>query len=47
MNQIKHKLFWFGLWGSRITFSVIVAGIIHDLITGKRNDDGTIFRFNR
>lgn len=39
--------FALGFGGNGITFSAIAAGIIHDLITGKKNDDAAIFRFNR
>ncbi len=39
--------FALGFGGNGITFSVIAANIIHDLITGKKNDNAAIFRFNR
>lgn len=39
--------FALGFGGNGITFSVIAAQIIHDLILGKKNPDADIFRFNR
>ena len=39
--------FALGFGGNGITFSVIAAQIIHDLIMGKKNDNASIFRFNR
>ncbi|MEN0054526.1 MAG: FAD-dependent oxidoreductase [Mucilaginibacter sp.] len=42
-----NTFFALGFGGNGITFSVIAAQIIHDLILGKRNTNATIFRFNR
>lgn len=39
--------FALGFGGNGITFSVIAAAIIHDLILGKKNENAAIFRFNR
>jgi glycine/D-amino acid oxidase-like deaminating enzyme len=39
--------FALGFGGNGITFSVIAAQIIKDLITGKKNKDAAIFEFNR
>jgi len=39
--------FALGFGGNGITFSVIAAGIIHDLILNKKNENAAIFRFNR
>ncbi|MDN5284855.1 MAG: FAD-binding oxidoreductase [Mucilaginibacter sp.] len=45
--QRPNTFFALGFGGNGITFSVIAAGIIHDLILGKKNADADIFRFNR
>lgn len=39
--------FALGFGGNGITFSVIAADIIHDLITGKKNDHARLFSFDR
>ncbi|RYZ97224.1 MAG: FAD-binding oxidoreductase, partial [Sphingobacteriaceae bacterium] len=39
--------FALGFGGNGITFSVIAAQIIRDLVTGKKNKDADIFTFNR
>jgi glycine/D-amino acid oxidase-like deaminating enzyme len=36
-----------GFGGNGITFSVIAAEIIRDLITGRKNENAVIFDFNR
>jgi len=36
-----------GFGGNGITFSVIAAEIIRDMITGKRNKDASLFSFDR
>lgn len=36
-----------GFGGNGITFSIIAAEIIRDILLGKRNDDAKIFSFNR
>jgi glycine/D-amino acid oxidase-like deaminating enzyme len=42
-----NTFFALGFGGNGITFSIIAAQIIHDLILGKKNADADIFRFNR
>lgn len=39
--------FALGFGGNGITFSVIAAEIIHDMILGKKNENAAIFDFNR
>ena len=41
-----HTYFALGFGGNGITFSVIAANIIRDLLTGKKNPDAEIFSFN-
>jgi glycine/D-amino acid oxidase-like deaminating enzyme len=45
--QRPHTYFALGLGGNGITFSVIAAQIICDILKGKKNDDAKIFSFNR
>ena len=45
--DFPHGLFALGYGGNGITFSVIAAGIIRDLVSGTPNADAEIFRFNR
>lgn len=45
--EIPNTYFALGFGGNGITFSVIAAGIIRDMILGKKNEDGAIFSFNR
>jgi glycine/D-amino acid oxidase-like deaminating enzyme len=45
--QRPHTYFALGLGGNGITFSVIAAKIIRDMLIGKKNDDGKIFSFDR
>jgi len=47
IRQRPHTFFALGYGGNGITFSVIAAEIIRDLITGKNNPDAGIFSFNR
>lgn len=42
-----HTYFALGFGGNGITFSVIAAGILHDLIQGKKNENAALFQFNR
>jgi len=42
-----HTYFALGFGGNGITFSVIAAEILRDMITGKKNDNADIFRFDR
>jgi glycine/D-amino acid oxidase-like deaminating enzyme len=42
-----NTFFALGFGGNGITFSIIAAEIIHDLVLGKKNADADIFRFNR
>lgn len=42
-----HTYFALGFGGNGITFSVIAANIIRDMIEGKKNSDASIFSFNR
>jgi glycine/D-amino acid oxidase-like deaminating enzyme len=42
-----NTFFALGFGGNGITFSVIAAQIIHDLILNKKNSNANIFRFNR
>ncbi len=46
-NKVPNSYFALGYGGNGITFSVIAAEIIKDLIIGKRNTDAEIFSFNR
>ncbi|MBI5600696.1 MAG: FAD-binding oxidoreductase [Gemmatimonadetes bacterium] len=43
----QHGLFALGYGGNGITFSVIAARIIRDLVSGTPNGDAEIFRFDR
>jgi glycine/D-amino acid oxidase-like deaminating enzyme len=43
----SNTYFALGFGGNGITFSVIAAEIIRDLLTGKKNPDATIFSFDR
>jgi glycine/D-amino acid oxidase-like deaminating enzyme len=45
--QRPHTYFALGLGGNGITFSIIAAQIICDILKGKKNDDAKIFAFNR
>ena len=45
--EIPRTLFALGFGGNGITFSVIAAQILRDMITAKKNTDVEIFRFNR
>lgn len=45
--EMPNTFFALGFGGNGITFSVIAAEIIRDLIMGKTNADAGIFRFNR
>ena len=47
IRQRPHTYFALGLGGNGITFSVIAAKIIRDIITGKKNDDAALFSFER
>lgn len=43
----KHIYFALGFGGNGIIFSQIAANIIHDLITGKKNEEAKLFSFDR
>lgn len=47
IRQMQHTYFALGFGGNGITFSVIAAEIIRDLLQGKANPDAAIFRFDR
>jgi len=46
-NKTPHTYYALGFGGNGITFSVIAAEIIRDMITGKRNKDASLFSFDR
>jgi glycine/D-amino acid oxidase-like deaminating enzyme len=46
-DRIPNSYFALGFGGNGITFSLVAAEIITDLILGKTNKDAEIFRFNR
>ncbi|MEO6721182.1 MAG: FAD-binding oxidoreductase [Ferruginibacter sp.] len=46
-KKLPNSLFALGFGGNGITFSLIAAQIINDMITGKKNKDGQIFSFER
>ena len=45
--EISNTYFALGFGGNGITFSVIAAGIIRDMILGKKNENASLFNFNR
>jgi len=46
-KKTPHTYYALGFGGNGITFSVIAAEIIADMITGKKNKDSELFSFNR
>jgi glycine/D-amino acid oxidase-like deaminating enzyme len=46
-NKTPHTYYALGFGGNGITFSVIAAEIICDMITGKKNKNALLFSFNR
>jgi glycine/D-amino acid oxidase-like deaminating enzyme len=46
-NLYPHTYFVLGFGGNGITFSVIAAKMIRDILKGKRNKDVDLFRFDR
>ena len=46
-KTLANSFFALGFGGNGITFSLIAAEIIRDMITGKQNKDADIFSFNR
>jgi glycine/D-amino acid oxidase-like deaminating enzyme len=44
---LPNSYFALGFGGNGITFSLIAAEIISDLISGNKNADATIFGFDR
>lgn len=42
-----HTFYALGFGGNGITFSAIAAKVIHDMITGKKNESAELFGFNR
>lgn len=47
IRQRPHTYFALGFGGNGITFSAIAAVIIKDMLMGKKNKDGEIFKFDR
>jgi glycine/D-amino acid oxidase-like deaminating enzyme len=47
IKQLPHTYFALGFGGNGITFSQLAADILADLLTGKKNADARIFRFDR
>jgi glycine/D-amino acid oxidase-like deaminating enzyme len=47
IRQLPHTYFALGFGGNGITFSVLAAQIIRDMLKGKKNPDGEIFSFER
>jgi len=47
IRQRPNTFFALGYGGNGITFSIVAAAIIKDLVTGKKNNDAAIFRFDR
>jgi glycine/D-amino acid oxidase-like deaminating enzyme len=47
IKQRPNTYFALGFGGNGITFSLIAAEIIRDLVMGKKNDDAGIFKFER
>lgn len=45
--EMEHAYFALGFGGNGITFSVVAANILRDLITGRPNEDAHLFRFGR
>jgi len=46
-NKTPHTYYALGFGGNGITFSVIAAEILCDMITGKKNKDALLYSFNR
>ncbi len=46
-DKTPHTYYALGFGGNGITFSVIAAQIIRDMVTGKKNKDAAMFAFNR
>lgn len=46
-NKTPHTYYALGFGGNGITFSVIAAEIIRDMITGKKNKDALLYAFER
>ncbi|WP_254089912.1 NAD(P)/FAD-dependent oxidoreductase [Dawidia soli] len=47
IRQRPHTYFALGFGGNGITFSVVAAAIVRDMLLGKRNPDSKIFTFER
>ena len=47
IRQLPNTLFALGYGGNGITFSQLAAGIVCDLLMGKKNKDASIFSFDR
>lgn len=47
IKQRPHTYFALGFGGNGITFRLIAAEIIRDILIGKKNDDANIFKFER
>ena len=46
-KKTPHTYYALGFGGNGITFSVIAAEIILDMIMGRKNKDASLFSFNR
>jgi len=46
-KKLPNSLFALGFGGNGITFSLIAAEILRDMILGKQNEDADIFSFER
>ena len=46
-KKTPHTYYALGFGGNGITFSVIAAEIIRDMITGKKNKDALLYAFER
>ena len=46
-DKTPHTYYALGFGGNGITFSVIAAEIITDMIMGKKNKDALLYSFNR
>ncbi|MBC7888871.1 MAG: FAD-binding oxidoreductase [Ferruginibacter sp.] len=46
-KKLPNSLFALGFGGNGITFSLIAAEILTDIITGRKNSDGQLFSFGR
>ena len=47
VDGIRNTYFALGFGGNGITFSVIAAELLRDVLTGKKNENESLFGFNR